>query len=597
MRSSDDDPIDELQALRTFAGAPTEFWSRYTRTLARLADTERLSILTRSEAEAGGEWQSLGAVGGAWPMEAPDLFAVAETAAAEGVVERRVAGLALAAWEVELGEEDRRCVAVAEKRTTIDLPRLRLAADVPAAYRQATMLRQSRDDLSGFANTLDLLSVLRGRRKFMEAALTLCNELAARHSCHQVALGWLNGRYVVLKALSHRENFDRKMDAAQRIEAAMEEALDQDDEIVWPHADSRAVTHDHQKCAEFTGAKNMVTIPLREGGRLIGAVWLERESPAFESAELQTFRVELDQVAEPMAQLKRRDRWWGARWKGEIEEALQRHWNLSHPWLKLAGVLTTLALIFVFTIPLPYRVEAPFLVRPAKQALLGAPFDGYLATAAIEAGDRVQAGQVLFTLDDATWQMQLAALEADVARFRAEAEQARGQNRMAEMRIAQAQGAQSAAQLEIVRQNLADATARAPFDGIIVEDAELGQRIGAAVARGDVLLRVAQADSLYAELDVPEFAVDDVEEGAGGELAFATRPEDSFPIRVDRVEPSAVAKEAGGVFPARASLVGETPEWMRPGMTGLAKIDAGKRTAWWQFTNRLVDWLRMKLWW
>lgn len=597
MSASSEDTVAELQQLRTFTGTPQEFWAKYTQAIRHLAGVERLSILTRSDAEAGGDWQSLGATGGAWPLDATDLYAVAETAIAEGLVQRRVGEVDLAGWELSLGEPNRCCVAVIGMGAEVDFDRLRLAADVPEAYRQTVMFRQSREDLTGFANTLDLLTVLRGRERFMEAALTLCNELATRHHCHQVALGWLNSRYVVMQALSHRENFDRKMDAVQLIEAAMEEALDQDDEIVWPATDNRQVTHDHRKCAERLNAKQMVTLPLREGNRVVGALWLERESPEFGARELQTLRVEIDQVAEPLSQLRRRDRWWGARWKGEFEDFAQQHWNLSHPWIKLAGVLTAALLVFAFTIPLPYRVEAPFVIRPAQQALLAAAYDGYLATAHFEAGDRVEAGQVVFTLDDASWRMQQASLVADAARFRAQSEQARGQGRMAEMRIARAQEQQSLAQLEMVKLNVADAQITAPFDGLVVEDAELAQRIGAAVSRGDVLMRVAHGGSLYAELDLPEHAVDDVIETAVGELAFASRPEESFGMRLVRIEPTAIAKDTGGVFPARAAFNGDVPNWMRPGMTGLAKIEAGERTAFWQITHRLVDWLRMKLWW
>ena len=72
--------------------------------------------------------------------------------------------------------------------------------------------------------------------RFAGAAMTFCNEIAARWQADRVGLGFLKGRYVQLKALSHTEKFSRKMKLVQDIEAAMEECLDQDVEIIYPPA-------------------------------------------------------------------------------------------------------------------------------------------------------------------------------------------------------------------------------------------------------------------------------------------------------------------------------------------------------------------------
>jgi hypothetical protein len=42
----------------------------------------------------------------------------------------------------------------------------------------------------------------------------------------------------------------------------------------------------------------------------------------------------------------------------------------------------------------------------------------------------------------------------------------------------------------------------------------------------------------------------------------------------------------------------ESPQaWWRPGMTGLARIDVGDKNIFWILTHRLVDNLRLLLWW
>ena len=64
--------------------------------------------------------------------------------------------------------------------------------------------------------------------------MAFCNEIAAQWQCERVSLGFLKGRYVQLKAMSHTEDFSRKMKVVQDIESAMEECLDQDTEILVP---------------------------------------------------------------------------------------------------------------------------------------------------------------------------------------------------------------------------------------------------------------------------------------------------------------------------------------------------------------------------
>jgi hypothetical protein len=53
-------------------------------------------------------------------------------------------------------------------------------------------------------------------------------------------------------------------------------------------------------------------------------------------------------------------------------------------------------------------------------------------------------------------------------------------------------------------------------------------------------------------------------------------------------------KDTKGPTPRRITSPEES--WWRPGMTGVAKIDAGHRRLLWILTRRFIDMLRMKLW-
>ena len=56
-------------------------------------------------------------------------------------------------------------------------------------------------------------------------------------------------------------------------------------------------------------------------------------------------------------------------------------------------------------------------------------------------------------------------------------------------------------------------------------------------------------------------------------------------------------KEEKNIFLVRCSVEGGPQTWWRPGMSGLCKFNVEKRTLFWIFTHRTVDFLRMWLWW
>ena len=80
-------------------------------------------------------------------------------------------------------------------------------------------------------------------------------------------------------------------------------------------------------------------------------------------------------------------------------------------------------------------------------------------------------------------------------------------------------------------------------------------------------------------------------------MAFVSQPKLKFPIEVERIDPVAVAEEEGNVFLVRALLSEGAGEWWRPGMSGVSKINVGKRNVLWILTHRTIDFLRMFLWW
>ena len=202
----------------------------------------------------------------------------------------------------------------------------------------------------------------------------------------------------------------------------------------------------------------------------------------------------------------------------------------------------------------------------------------------------------LLTLDTRELQLEESTAVANVNRYRREAEKARAQKALADMKVAQALEDQARAQLKLVQFHAEHAQLKAPFDGVVVEG-EMKELLGAPVKKGDVLFKVARIEKMYAELKVDERDVHELAADARGEIAFVTRPDLKFPIAVQRIDPVAVSEQGENVFLVRVHFPEGVSPWWRPGMSGVAKIDAGKRNILWIFTHRTVDFLRIYFWW
>jgi multidrug resistance efflux pump len=602
--------VGTLEQCRRYEGSEEGFWPLFLETLAAVAGASHVLLLRRSlepleawkpfAAWPAGERFPLGV-----PLDDPGLLAALEAAVREELGEFRPpaeAKVRLPIASIDAGQPGLQLVALFRFAPTLPPPadfpaRLARALDLPLLYRRTRALRLAADDNRAFSRTLDLLALLDQQTRFTPAAMTVCNELARQGRCSRVSLGWRRDAYVRLVAISDLPRFERGMEAVQKLEAAMEEAFDQDEEIVLPEPDDAAyVARDHHQFSVNQGVPHLASLPLRLGDRPVGVVTLERTDHAFSSDEVTALRVVLDRATRRLDELERLD---GSAWRRGLRatrQGLARLLGPEHTWWKALGVALAAALLVSILCPWDYRVEGNFVVRSDTLLNLPAPFDGYLAEVPARVGDRVQAGDVLLRLDKRELLLEQNALLAEIARREAERAQAEVERRLADMRSAAAAKEQAQANLEINRFHLARADIAAPAPGVVIEG-DLRERIGAPVRAGDILMRMTRVEAMYVEIEVPERDAHAVLKSRAGEVAFATLPGQRYAVAIDRLEPVARVKAEGNVFIVRAHFAapGADP-WWRPGMSGVAKIDAGRRPILWLLTHRLVDFLRLKLW-
>ena len=592
----------DLQRAR---GSSSTLWTHFLELSLRLTHGEEALLLTRGA--EGGDLRPLAQArrepGAATP---PDRFlhfallaerngsaaGAGENGSREQFIATRVEPAAgkRALAVVRLGE-----VALVQRASALD--RLEVAAAAVAVDQMGAELEAARGDVQVFAVILDLMVLLDEETHFTSAAMLLCNQAASRLQADRASLGWAHGHELRVEAISHADRFEKRSGAAKALAMAMEEAFDQDDEIVFPPREElKTVVRCHESYAEAHGAPHLASIPLRAGTERVGVLTLERPAGPFTDAELRSLRLTADHAARRLRELWQRDRWLGARLAHWSRQKIGGLIGPEHTGAKAAVVGFFLLLATLTFVTKTYRVEAPFTLRTTTAALLPAPFDGYLDQVQCRVGDSATEGQPLLALSTRELVLDESAALAEKNSFLAEAQKAQSSEQIAEMQIALAKAAQADTRLERTRYHLSQAVIKAPFDGIVIEG-DLREHLGAPVKQGEVLVKIARLANLYPEAKVNERSIREVTAGAAGELAFASQPRWKFPIRVERVEPAAEVTDKGNNFTVKCTMEGARQDWWRPGMTGVCKIDAGRRSLLWLLTHRTVQYLRLQLWW
>jgi hypothetical protein len=79
-------------------------------------------------------------------------------------------------------------------------------------------------------------------------------------------------------------------------------------------------------------------------------------------------------------------------------------------------------------------------------------------------------------------------------------------------------------------------------------------------------------------------------------VALVSLPDRSLPFKVERITPVAITKDGRNFFEVEATLTSKPQNYLRPGLEGVAKIDAGDRPFIWIWTHRVLDTIRMAFW-
>jgi multidrug resistance efflux pump len=256
--------------------------------------------------------------------------------------------------------------------------------------------------------------------------------------------------------------------------------------------------------------------------------------------------------------------------------------------------LAAAVVIFFYYARDEFRVTSPAIVEGLIQRVIVAPFDGYIASEHVRPGETVPQGHVMATLDDKDLTLERLRWSTTQGQRLTEYNRALATRERADVKITEAQIAQTRAQISLLDEQIARTKLIAPFDGIVVSG-DLSQSIGAAVQRGQELFKIAPLSSYRVILEVDEFDIDFIKLGQKGSLLVSSLPKDPFAYEVERITPLSEAKEGRAFFRVEARLIEADPS-LRPGMEGIGKTSVDQRRLIWIWTHSFIDWLRLQIW-
>jgi RND family efflux transporter MFP subunit len=448
---------------------------------------------------------------------------------------------------------------------------------------------------------LDLLDKSNQGHNATELASLFANELQRRFGCSRVSIGLVHHHAVRIVALSGTEHVDRKSELVEALESVMEECADQDIEVRYPQSSDldpseRRVVRAHQSLSERFGPCSVASFPLRVDDGLIGVAVMERDpDDPFNDATLRLLRLIAEYLG-PAAWTRRlADRGVLAVTRDRAIDVAQIAVGPRKTGMKLFALFALILFLVATVVPVPDRIVADGQIIAAQRRQISAPFSGRVDEVLVEPGDYVEEGQILIRLDTREAEIKLFQANTKSAGLRTQADEARSQGNTAEANMLGAQLRISDAEIRQLRDQIARAQIRAPISGTITQG-RLDDMIGEVVDPNTPLIEISQLDTITAIALVPENGVARLEVGQQGRLAMTARPGEKLNFEVTSITPASEVFQQRNVYRVDV-LLEETPDWLRPGMEGKAKIYGDYTNLLTIYARPMMEAIRMRLWW
>jgi RND family efflux transporter MFP subunit len=257
------------------------------------------------------------------------------------------------------------------------------------------------------------------------------------------------------------------------------------------------------------------------------------------------------------------------------------------------GIASITATIFLVFCPWPMRVTGEATVAPQHLVTVAAPVDGNVLTVSAQEGQQVKAGQILGSMNDLQWRMDLTSAEAryEAALLTMESDLSRG---AAQAGADRAQVEYLKAEENRARTHIESAELKSPIQGIVMTP-NLQNLAGEHLDAGATFAQVLDLSSAVVDIAIPQSEALLLKSGQPAVIKLDSYPQRSWRGTVAILSPQAQSGDGQRTFAARVPL-SNADATLRSGMTGRAKIFIGYHPAGYVLLRRPALWMWQLLW-
>ncbi len=444
---------------------------------------------------------------------------------------------------------------------------------------------------------LKITAISLSQQKSTDAFMAVASELENCLNCKRVSIGLVENNHVKLHTISSTSQETTRQNIIKSIESVMLEAIDQGETICYPpHSTSYYSTQEHDVFIRKHSGEFICTVPFVINDVIVGAVMFERqgESAVFDKKSEELCE-QLTSIFSPILHYRRmNDRPIKEKIKDTIKSLFTNILGSDYLGSKFIAAIVLCVMILSFYINIEYKVSANANLIGSIERVITSPEEGFIKTASMKPGDLVEAGEELATLDDRNLKLEILKWTGKHLQVSKEYRKALAIHDLSKIGVLRSQLKQAEAQMEILQLKLQRTVITSPISAIIVSG-DFTRELGAPVKRGQVLYKVSPLEEYNVVININESDISLINVGMTGELTLSAAAEKSFIINIIKITPVLTSENGINYFQVEARLQSK-PDFLRPGMQGIAKIGVGEYSILWVFTHKIVNWLRLKIW-
>jgi multidrug efflux pump subunit AcrA (membrane-fusion protein) len=246
-------------------------------------------------------------------------------------------------------------------------------------------------------------------------------------------------------------------------------------------------------------------------------------------------------------------------------------------WKSYSAILG--GLMAVLLLPWPHVVKCQVQCEPSERRFVVAPFEATLLKTHVEVGQLVEAGQVLAELDGSNLRSQIASLQARLSQANQRRDAALASRDASKSEFERLETNHLQEEIELLQNRERCLQVRAPISGVVVSG-DLRQAVGATLTVGQSLFEIGPLDELIAEIAVPEDEIAYVKSELNARVSLDAVPGQWHTSKIERIHPRNEIREFNSVYIAEATIANQE-KTVRPGMNGVARIQAGWQPLGW----------------